>query len=93
MSRIVELRDQRPLVVRKSDIPGDGIRICRCGLSAAWPFCGDSHKATRAEAKGKVYRYVRDVPEGTLRRIEVDLGDDGERPSRQGTADAERDLI
>jgi len=88
MSRIIELTDQKPLILHKREIPGESVRICRCGLSANWPYCDDSHEATHGEAKGKLYRYVREVPEGQLVRMELTSIDPQERPSRASSPPA-----
>ncbi|MGQ0535108.1 MAG: CDGSH iron-sulfur domain-containing protein [Methanobacteriota archaeon] len=71
MVRIVQLNDIRPLVLKKQDLKGDVIEICRCGLSAQWPICDGTHKEARKEEPGKVYVYTRTVPDGKLVRQEL----------------------
>ena len=82
MGRIVELRDTKPLRILKSAFQGELIEVCRCGLSANWPFCDSSHKAARGEEEGKVYRYVREVPSGRLVREELTFLTPEQAPSQ-----------
>lgn len=60
---------QRPLAVKKSDIQGDAIWLCRCGLSQNGLTCDGSHKATHDEQPGNVYHYER--REGALTRTAI----------------------
>lgn len=57
MTRIVELHDKDPLVIRKDELEDD-VYICRCGLSADWPYCDSSHAKARREPEG-LHRYTR----------------------------------
>lgn len=71
MVRVVKLGDHGPLILKKADLPGPIIAVCRCGLSAAWPLCDGSHASTRDESAGTLYRYER-TEEGELVRHEID---------------------
>lgn len=70
MTRLVKLGDHAPLVIKKADIPGPVIAVCRCGLSQAWPLCDGSHAKTRDEDDAKLYLYLRDE-NGKLSREEL----------------------
>lgn len=62
MARLVRHDATGPRRVDESDIdPEKGdIAICQCGLSAEYPFCDGSHRATESEEDGMLYRYEAD---------------------------------
>lgn len=62
MARLVRHEARGPRRLDESDIdPEKGdIAICQCGLSADYPFCDGSHRATESEADGVLYRYEGD---------------------------------
>ncbi|WP_049972192.1 CDGSH iron-sulfur domain-containing protein [Haladaptatus cibarius] len=59
MAREVRHTERSPRIIDEDDIDeekGD-IAICLCGLSAEYPFCDGSHRATYDEESDTVYRY------------------------------------
>jgi CDGSH iron-sulfur domain-containing protein 1 len=54
MARLVKLDATGPVKVEPSDKP---VFVCACGLSKMFPLCDGSHKPTRAEEVGCLYRY------------------------------------
>lgn len=74
MSRVVELHDQSPLVLQKDEMEDDSVFICRCGLSANWPYCDGSHAETQDETEGDLFAYDRDTGELEAREVDVDPG-------------------
>ena len=67
-----------PYILTPDDIDeekGD-VAVCLCGLSAEFPFCDGSHRATEDEEPGVRYKYEDDRP-GERRVIEgFDLAED-----------------
>jgi CDGSH-type Zn-finger protein len=54
------------------------IAICMCGLSAEYPFCDGSHRATEDEEDGTRYKYEDDDAENPRHAIEEIVFSDGE---------------
>ena len=67
MARLVKLEASGPVKVEPSDKP---VFVCACGLSRKFPFCDGSHKPTRDEEPGCVYRYS-----GESREVVRETGD------------------
>lgn len=74
MARIVQLKDQTPLLIKPEDCHNGVVAVCRCGLSSNWPYCNGTHKATIGEEPDKLYHYDRTLPQGAVKRHEVDPG-------------------
>ncbi len=72
MPRIVVMKDRAPLIVKKKDIEGDDVWVCRCGLSADWPWCDDSHLKTKGEPKDGLCKYSRKDPGSDPLRVLID---------------------
>ncbi|WP_138005559.1 CDGSH iron-sulfur domain-containing protein [Halalkalirubrum salinum] len=74
MSRLVELDGTEPRILDESDLdPEKGdIAVCQCGLSAEFPFCDGSHRATQDEADGVCYRYLAVEADDDRQRRQVD---------------------
>ena len=54
MARIVR---RTPSAPTKYVIDGKEQWFCKCGLSKNQPYCDSSHKMTKDEEPGKLYRY------------------------------------
>lgn len=80
MARMILMKDTKPLVLRKEDVPDDGVWVCRCGLSAEWPMCDSSHAQARQETGDRVYRYHRLAPGGALQVTVTDEDPSGADP-------------
>ena len=93
MARIVKMKDHKPLAIKKSEMEEDVLWVCRCGLSADWPWCDSSHKLAREEEPGKTYRYRRRTPGGELEREELAAGvpEADPRPDGEAAAAAARE--
>ena len=74
MTRILENNEKGPYKLNKSDIKGDSIFLCRCGLSST-VFCNGSHVITKNEPENVLVEYERDE-NGKLEMFELEEIDD-----------------
>lgn len=75
MAREVRHDATGPLKVGEDDFDDEkgNIAICMCGLSSDYPFCDGTHRTTKDEESGTVYRYE----DGDRREIEEIVYKDG----------------
>lgn len=65
MAREVRHEATEPAILDADDLGDDGkLYVCRCGLSDDQPLCDGSHRRTRDETDGVVYRYDPGAAEG-----------------------------
>ncbi|WP_227357057.1 CDGSH iron-sulfur domain-containing protein [Haladaptatus salinisoli] len=59
MAREVRHAATGPLKLDEEDFDDEkgNVALCLCGLSDDYPFCDGTHRATRDEEEGVVYRY------------------------------------
>ncbi len=80
MARDVTHTHRGPLKLDAEDVdPEEGdVAVCRCGLSADYPFCDGTHRTTRDEDEDVVYRYHGDDGDGERREVAGVVFADGE---------------
>ncbi|MEF8774423.1 MAG: CDGSH iron-sulfur domain-containing protein [Halobacteriales archaeon] len=78
MTRLVEHDATGPRKLTPEDVdPEKGdVAVCRCGLSAEYPFCDGTHRRTRDEAE-ETYVYVETDDGLERRRVERVVFADG----------------
>ena len=81
MAREVTHESTGPLRIDGAEIDerGGSVLLCRCGLSAEYPFCDGAHEATRDEAARTLSRYDGDTERREVVEVAVDGDEDGDR--------------
>lgn len=75
-----EATGPRRLTAEDVDDEKGDVAICMCGLSAAYPFCDGSHRATADEEPGTRYKYEDDDDANPRHQIaEIVYADDRSR--------------
>ena len=72
MARLIRHDATGPRKLDADDLHDEkgNVAVCQCGLSADYPFCDGSHRATADEIPETVYRYDGDDDEGRRRVVE-----------------------
>jgi CDGSH-type Zn-finger protein len=89
MARIVVMRDHGPLKIKKEEMD-DVVTVCRCGLSAGWPYCDGTHAKTTKEEPNVVLQYARKGRDAEIvaSEIRVNVAEADPRPwTRETVAD------